>query len=124
MSNARPMFKPGDVVRHFKAEWHPDDATMYTYQIVGLAEHTETKEPLVIYTPLYNGGCCGCKKGALYARPAEMFMSEVDREKYPNIKQRFRFELHQPFMGEVKNFFSQEGIDCLNAHSLLLAGRH
>lgn len=90
--NSRPKFSPGDIVRHFKAEWHPTDGSMYRYKVVGHAEHTETKEALVIYTPLYDGGCCGCKKGHLYARPLEMFMSEVDREKYPNIKQKYRFE--------------------------------
>ncbi len=100
MSNGRIGFKAGDVVRHFKAEWHPDDSVMYRYRIVGLAQHTETKELLVIYTPLYDGGCCGCKKGALYARPFGMFYSEVDREKYPDIKQKYRFELANEEAGE------------------------
>lgn len=95
MSNRSIEFKAGDIVRHFKAERHPDDTTMYRYKIVGHAEHTETQEALVVYTPLYDGGCCGCKKGNLYARPLQMFYSEVDHDKYPEIKQRFRFELEK-----------------------------
>lgn len=45
-----------------------------------------SKDVLVVYRPVYLGG------RQLYARPLEMFLSEVDREKYPNVEQRFRFE--------------------------------
>ncbi len=81
----------GAVVQHFKrglmtAEEHESDPTKYTYEILGTAMHTETEETLVIYRALY-----GDMK--LYARPAEMFLSEVDREKYPEVKQKHRFEL-------------------------------
>ena len=84
------MFKSGDIVRHFKREMLSAgelerEPNMYLYEIVGWAEHTETGEKLMVYRPLYG------EKG-LYARPEEMFRSQVDREKYPNVRQRFRFE--------------------------------
>ena len=58
---------------------------MYLYEIVGIAEHTETKEKLIVYKALYD-------KEFMCARPYDMFVSEVDREKYPDIKQKYRFE--------------------------------
>ncbi len=78
----------GDIVRHFKYETLSElekKENKYTYVIRGFASHTETEEELVIYQALY--GDFGT-----YARPKTMFLSEVDREKYPNIKQRYRFE--------------------------------
>ncbi len=64
------------VYRHFKGK---------LYYVEGIAEHTETGEPLVVYRALY-----GNRK--LYVRPLAMFLSPVDREKYPLAKQEFRFE--------------------------------
>lgn len=75
----------GGVYRHFKGN---------IYRVLGLAKHTETNETLVIYR------CCDLNTsngleeyGNTYARPLEMFLSEVDREKYPDAKQQYRFEL-------------------------------
>lgn len=84
------MFAKGDIVRHFKREMLSEEAlakepNMYLYEIVGQAEHTESGEQLMIYRPLYG-------EGKLYARPLEMFLSPVDKDKYPGLKQKLRFE--------------------------------
>ena len=79
-------FKTGDIVQHFKRQWVEDKTDpKYTYLIIGVARHTETGQKLMIYKPLYG-------EGNLFARPLEMFMSEVDREKYPDALQKYRFE--------------------------------
>lgn len=75
----------GDVVRHFKRETAAASSTDYLYKILAFAEHTETGESLVIYQSLY-------PPFNIWARPYDMFMSEVDKEKYPEIKQKYRFE--------------------------------
>ena len=90
-SSPRPPFKAGDIVRHFKHERYPDDPTMHTYRILGLATHTETGETLVIYEALY--ALKDPDQLRLFARPLEMFMSKVDKATYPDIRQEYRFEL-------------------------------
>lgn len=87
----KDRFRIGDVIRHFKRETVEDkSSTQYLYVLIGTAKHTETGEVLVLYKPLYNPPCLEGVDVA--ARPLDMFMSEVDHEKYPNIKQKYRFE--------------------------------
>ena len=75
----------GDIVQHFKREWVSAETSEYLYKVLAFAQHTETGERLVIYQALYS-------PFKVCARPYAMFMSEVDREKYPDIKQQYRFE--------------------------------
>lgn len=75
----------GDIVQHFKREWVSTDTSEYLYKVLAFAQHTETGERLVIYQALY-------APFKVCARPYAMFMSEVDREKYPDIRQKYRFE--------------------------------
>lgn len=82
----REDFKPGDIVKHFKRETVNDGSDRYLYRIIGVARHSETGEKMMVYQALYGD------YGA-YVRPYDMFMSEVDHKKYPDIKQKYRFEL-------------------------------
>ena len=83
--NIRRDIHVGDIVRHFKREWVSAETSEYLYKVLAFAQHTETGERLVIYQALY-------APFKVCARPYAMFMSEVDREKYPEIKQKYRFE--------------------------------
>lgn len=80
------------IVKHFKHEKYPADDPHYIYQMIGISEHTETGEITVAYRALYKDEEKGIYYG-FYNRPIEMFTSEVDREKYPDVKQVNRFEL-------------------------------
>ena len=62
-----------------------EDTSEYLYKVLAVAHHTENGEKLMIYQALY-------APFKICARPYDMFMSEVDREKYPDIKQKYRFE--------------------------------
>ena len=76
-SDIKMEVKIKGVYKHFKGDY---------YLVEDIAVHSETREKLVIYRALYG-------ETGLYARPYDMFMEKVDKIKYPNAKQEYRFEL-------------------------------
>ena len=67
------------IYKHFKGDY---------YIVEDIAIDSETNKELVIYRSLYG-------KSTLYARDKKMFLSKVDKKKYPSIKQKYRFELQK-----------------------------
>ena len=89
--------KKNGIYKHFKGDY---------YIVEDVAIHSETKELMVLYRALYG-------KGLRYVRPYEMFKEKVDKVKYPNVKQEYRFELQEleSVAGYVEPTSTTSGVD-------------
>lgn len=88
----------GDLYCHFKGN---------LYEVLMLAIHSETEEEMVVYRQKYG-------EFKTYVRPLSMFLSEVEHEKYPEVKQKYRFELVKEAQTEEVKTESEEAEEVLS----------
>lgn len=84
----RELPRPREIWKHFKGDY---------YKIICVGHHSETEEKMVVYAKISKHGYEITKRAYIITdesciRPLEMFMSEVDHVKYPDVKQKYRFE--------------------------------
>lgn len=87
----KTKFRPGQIIKHFKRDFLSEEekkGKKYLYNVIRIAIHTETKEPLLIYQALYS-------PFETYARPLAMAEEKVDKVKYPDAKQEYRLEIYK-----------------------------
>ncbi len=96
----------GEFYRHFKGN---------LYQIIGIARHSETLEQMVVYQALYGDY-------AWYTRPLDLFLSPVDKVKYPEVLQEYRFEKVQPGETAKAPERKEEGITAMETKAPVSGG--
>ena len=124
----RKLFKNGDIVQHFKREWIEDklNDSRYLYKYLGEARYSEDKsQKFVMYMALYDDPENDIKIFDCFVRPFDMFYSEVDKVKYPNASQKYRFEMYseEPSKSKAADGEISEGNIFVDALKEVVFGR-